>query len=154
MGNSTWKRPRPTGKTDSVWQPASTCNDRLRRADTVHHFDLADDSHAGLPVEDRQLPPLTARNCLRDFGLCRGSAAVLFSLFALIAFVTTNSNTDLPLCRQPTLPPAQECPRQPARPPPERSATLCPFLALFVICNVTAACPSPPTRRSPPQSTP
>ncbi len=67
----------------------------MRRADTVHQFDLADDSNACLPVEDRQLPPLTARNCLRDFGLCRGSAAVLFSLFALIALVTTNSNTDL-----------------------------------------------------------
>ena len=105
MGNATRKRPRPTGKVGPVWQPSSTRIGRLRRADTV--------KLARLPEELRQLQTQSARSFLRDLGLCGGSAVVLFSLFVLIAVVTADSNTGLPLCRLPSLPSAQECPRQP-----------------------------------------
>ena len=111
MGNATMKRPRPTGKVGPVWQPSSTRIGRLRRADTVRQSDQGGD--AWLPKELRQHPTQSARSFLRDFGLCGGSAVVLFSLFVLIAVVTADSNTGLSLCRVPSLPSARECPRQP-----------------------------------------
>ena len=120
MGNSTGKRPRPTGKVGAVWQPTHTRI--MKRTDKDRQLDHVDDTW--LPEQFRYSTPQSARTFLRDIGLCGGSAVLLFSMFTLIAAVATDANPDLALCRLPTLPPAQHCPRQPVRSPLEQAVTL------------------------------
>ena len=76
MGNSTGKRPRPTGKVDGVWQPANTRI--VKRTDKDRQLDHVGDTW--LPEQYRYLPPLSARTSLRDFSLCGGSAVLLYNM--------------------------------------------------------------------------
>ena len=120
MGNSTGKRPRPTGKVGAVWQPTHTRI--VKRTGKDRQLDHVDNTW--LPEQLRFFPLQSARSFLRDIGLCGGSAVLLFSMFVLIAAVAPDANPDLALCRLPTLPPAQHYPRQPVRSPLEQFVTL------------------------------
>ena len=142
MGNSTGKRPRPTGKVGAVWQPTHTRI--MKRTVKDRQLDHVDDTW--LPEQFRYSTPQSARTFLRDIGLCGGSAVLLFNMFVLIAAVAPDANPDLALCRLPTLPPAQHYPRQPVRSPLEQLVTLNASLEQFIAPPSTPS-PSPCVHR-------